>query len=181
MLVKEAPVSYDIVVTTPRVLLGSHGTDSNSRWVTVTWQGWVRHYNDVITSAMASQIIGVSIVCTVVCSGEDQRKHQSSASLAFVRGIHWWPVNSPQEGPVMRKMFPFDDVLMTSQQTLPGATSQVSFPWELHGMDRKVFNENIEVGRTLFPATTRPQRVDRTVKTQILPVRIFVTSNIDHE
>ena len=38
--------------------------------------------------------------------------HQSSASLAFVRGIHMWPVNSPHKGSVTRKMFPFDDVIM---------------------------------------------------------------------
>ena len=44
------------------------------------------------------------------CSGADQRKHQSSASLAFVRGIHRWPVNSPHKWPVTRKMFPSDDV-----------------------------------------------------------------------
>ena len=40
------------------------------------------------------------------------RKHQSSASLAFVRGIHRGPVNSPHKWPVMRKMRPFDDVIM---------------------------------------------------------------------
>ena len=51
-------------------------------------------------SAMASQITGVSIVCWTVWSGADQRKHQSSASLAFVRGIHRWPVDSPHKGPV---------------------------------------------------------------------------------
>ena len=34
-----------------------------------------------------------------------QQKHQSSASLAFVRGIHWWPVNSPHKGSVTRKCF----------------------------------------------------------------------------
>ena len=44
--------------------------------------------------------------------GADQRKHQSPVSLAFVRGIHRWPVNSPDKGPVTRKMFPFDDVIM---------------------------------------------------------------------
>ena len=44
--------------------------------------------------------------------GADQRKHQSSASLAFVRRIHRWPVNSPRKRPVTRKMFPFDDVIM---------------------------------------------------------------------
>ena len=41
-----------------------------------------------------------------------KNKHQSSASLAFVRGIHRWPANSPHEGPLMRKMFPFDDVIV---------------------------------------------------------------------
>ena len=45
-------------------------------------------------------------------SGADQRKHQSSEALAFVRGIHRWPVNSPHKRPVMRKMFPFDDAIM---------------------------------------------------------------------
>ena len=44
--------------------------------------------------------------------GGDQRKHQSSASLAFVRVIHRLPVNSPYKGPGTRKMFPFDDVIM---------------------------------------------------------------------
>ena len=59
-------------------------------------------------SAMASQITGVSIVYSTVCSCADPRKHHSSASLPFVMGIHRWPVNSPHKGPVARKMFPFD-------------------------------------------------------------------------
>ena len=63
-------------------------------------------------SAMASPITGVSIVYPTISSGIDQRKHQSSASLAFVRGIHRWPMNSPHKGPVTRKMFPFDDFIM---------------------------------------------------------------------
>ena len=66
------------------------------------------HYNGVILSAMVSQIAGVSIVCSIVCSGADQRKQQSSASLAFVWEIHKWPVVSPQKGSVTRKMFPFN-------------------------------------------------------------------------
>ena len=70
------------------------------------------HYNDVIMSAMASQNTSLTIVYSTVYSGADQRKHQSSASLAFVRGIHRWPVNSPHKGPVTRKMFQFDDVIM---------------------------------------------------------------------
>ena len=59
-------------------------------------------------SAMASQITSISIVCSIVGSGLDQRKHQSSPSLAFVWGIHWWPLNSPHKRPVTRKMLPFD-------------------------------------------------------------------------
>ena len=50
-----------------------------------------------------------------VCSGADQRKHQSSALLALVRGIHRWPVNSPHKGPVKRKMYPFNDVIMADK------------------------------------------------------------------
>ena len=42
---------------------------------------------DIIMTAKVSQITGVSIVCSTICSGADQRKHQSSASLAFARGI----------------------------------------------------------------------------------------------
>ena len=53
------------------------------------------------------------IIYSTLCSGVDQRKHQSSASLAFVMGIHRWPVNSPNKGPVTRNMFPFDDVIKT--------------------------------------------------------------------
>ena len=60
---------------------------------------------------MTSQITSLTIVYSSVYSGADQRKHQSSASLAFVSGIRW-PVNSPRKGPVKRKMFPFDDVIM---------------------------------------------------------------------
>ena len=74
------------------------------------------HYNDVIMSSMASQITSVSIVYSTVYSGADQRKHQSYATLAFVRVIHRWPVNSPHKGPVTRKMFPFDDVIMRNME-----------------------------------------------------------------
>ena len=73
---------------------------------------WGDHYNDVIMSTMVSQITSLTIVYTTAYQGPDQRKHQRSTSLAFVRGIYQWPVNSPHKGPVMRKMFPFDDVIM---------------------------------------------------------------------
>ena len=72
----------------------------------------ILHYDDVIMSMMASQITSLPIVYSIVYSAADQRKHQSPSSLAFVLGIHQWPVNSPHKRPVTRKMFPFDDVIM---------------------------------------------------------------------
>ena len=62
---------------------------------------------------IASQITSLTIVYSTIYSDADQRKHQSSASLSFVRGIHRGPVNSPDQWPVTRKMFPFDDVIMS--------------------------------------------------------------------
>ena len=75
-----------------------------------------QYYGDVIMDAIASQITSLTIVYSIVYSDTDQRKHQSSASLAFVQGIHWGPVNSPHKWPVMRKMFPLDDVIMSLTQ-----------------------------------------------------------------
>ena len=72
----------------------------------------MEHYDDVVMGVIASQITSLTIFYSIVYSDADQRKHQSSASLAFVRGIHWGPVNSPNKWPVTRKMFPFDDVIM---------------------------------------------------------------------
>ena len=69
-------------------------------------------YDDDIMGAIASQITSLTIVYSTVYSDADQRKHESSASLAFVRRIHRGPVNSPHKWPVTRKMFPFDDVIM---------------------------------------------------------------------
>ena len=57
----------------------------------------IYHFSDVIMCAMASQITSLTIVYSTVYSGADQRKHQSSALLAFVRGIHRWPVNFPTQ------------------------------------------------------------------------------------
>ena len=63
-------------------------------------------------NAMASQITSLTIVYSNAYLGADQRKHQSSASLAHVRGIYRWPVNSSHKGPVTQKMLPFDDVII---------------------------------------------------------------------
>ena len=85
------------------------------------------HYNDVVMSELTSQITSVSIVCSTIHSATDQRKHQSSSSLAFVQGIHRWPVNSPHKRPVTRKMFPFDYVTMAHEY--PINYIQLCPPW----------------------------------------------------
>ena len=64
---------------------------------------------------LASQITSLTVVYSIVYSGVNQRKHQSSASLAFVWEIHRGPVNFPHKWPVTRKMFPFDDVIMSNE------------------------------------------------------------------
>ena len=74
------------------------------------------HYDDVIMGATASQITSLTIVYSIVYSGTDEVKHQNSAPLAFVRGIHRSPVNFPHKEPVTRKMFPSDDVIMLDQK-----------------------------------------------------------------
>ena len=69
--------------------------------VSIIFEKITIYYNDVIMSVMASQIISLS---WTVYSGADQRKHQSSAWLAFVWGIHRGPVNYPHKWPVTRKI-----------------------------------------------------------------------------
>ena len=76
------------------------------------------HYNDIILSMIASQITSLMIVYLTIYSGAGQRKHQSSASPAIVGGIHWWQVNSPHKRVVGWKMFPFDDAIMGSPNSL---------------------------------------------------------------
>ena len=92
--------------------LGLRHSCTNTSRVYPAWMSVRVHHNDVIMSTMASKITSLTIVYSSVYSGADKRKHQSSASLAFVGGIHRWPVNSPHKGPVTRKMSPFDDVIM---------------------------------------------------------------------
>ena len=70
------------------------------------------HYNDIIVRVIASQITSLMIVYSTLSSDAGQRKHQRSAPLAFVRGIHRGPVNFLHKWPVTRKMFPFVDVIM---------------------------------------------------------------------
>ena len=64
-------------------------------------------------SASASKITSPTIVYPTVYPSADQSKHQSSAPLALARGTRRGPVNYPRKWPVARKMFPFDDVIMS--------------------------------------------------------------------
>ena len=88
--------------TKPTILSSEPLHDANTRFL-VEMQRF--HYNDVIMNAVASQITSLTIVYSTVNSGADQRKHQRSASLAFVRGIHLRPVNSPHKGQWRGKSF----------------------------------------------------------------------------
>ena len=83
------------------------------------------HYDDVIMGAIASQITSLTIVYSTDCSGAYQSKHQSSASLAFVRGIHRGPVNSPHKWPVTRNMSPSDDVNMSYSCFICGTSFKI--------------------------------------------------------
>ena len=84
-----------------------HGFESSSnvhlKCVTFWCFSPAYHYSDGIIGAMTSQITGITIVCSTVSSGAGQRKQQSSTSLAFVRGIHQRPEDSPSKEPITRK------------------------------------------------------------------------------
>ena len=106
--------------------------ESSSQWlIPLTggqwWGALMLHYCDVIMGAIASQITGLAIVYSTVYSDADQ--HQSSASLAFVQGIHRGPVNSPHKWPVTRKMFTFDDVIMVFDVGLHTLLNKQSSSW----------------------------------------------------
>ena len=93
----------------------------------------ILHYIDVIMGAVVSQITSLMVVFSTVYFGTDQIKWQSSASLAFVRGIHRLPVNSPHKGPVTQKMFPFEGVIMTVLPLL-----RISHPSTQYGLHNNV-------------------------------------------
>ena len=109
----------------------------------------LEHYSDVIMSPTVSQITGVSIVYSTVCSGVDQRNHQSSASLAFVRGSHRSPVNSPHKVTVTRKMFH----LVTSSWIEKILRSVNNFKWtrilSFHATVNKLRYDNVRLTRVV--------------------------------
>ena len=93
------------------------------------------HYSDILVGEMAFQITSLTIVYSTVYSGADQRKHQNSASLAFVYGIHRWQVKSSHKWPVTRKMFPFDDVIIVQNTSKPSLQRYLSMLCEMYLYD----------------------------------------------
>ena len=125
----------------------------------IMWALWpteAGHHSDAIMTTMASQITSLTIVYSIVYSYTDQRKHQSSSSLAFVRGIHRGPVNSPHKGPVTRKMFPFDDVIM--DQYLMSLCTSCSQNDTRNATALKVFYSHIRTGNVvnILPTLSHP-------------------------
>ena len=93
---------------------GLHPTENHGcNFLSIRYGILCKHHNNVIMGSIASPITSLTIVYSTVYSDADQRKHHSSASPAFVQGIHRGPVNSPHIWPVTQKTFPFDDVIMS--------------------------------------------------------------------
>ena len=111
------------------------------------------HYNDVIMGAVASLITSLTTVYSIVYSGSDQRKHQSLASLAFVRGCHRWLLYSPHKWRVARKMFPFDDVIMVLVCASHGVLTHKSLwkrPYSDKVISHRVNNTHVEQHQCLL-------------------------------
>ena len=106
-------IHYDVIVMTIATsksishVLGHPNDEMNFALKTATF-----HYSDVTMGVIASQVTSLTIIYSTVYSDADQRKNQSSASLAFVQGIHRRPVNSPHKWPVTRKLFPLNHVII---------------------------------------------------------------------
>ena len=134
-VLKLTPVHFRRVVSCPLVSRPRHsscvfytasGGVKRTCWTTGSWRCY---YSDVIMGAMASRITSLIIVYSTVYSEADQRKHQSSASVAFVQGIHLWPVNSPHKWPVTRKMFRlFHPHLFRDNLSVPLKVMCISLP-----------------------------------------------------
>ena len=124
------------------------------------------HCSDVIMGTIASQITSLTIVYSSVYSGADQRKHQTSTSLAFVRGIHRWPVNSPHKWSVTQKMFPFDDVIMI-------IFPSIELFWN-------VYSKHLHIHKTQHK--THAQYVDGTTGFNVIPLnsKICQISMVTH-
>ena len=108
------PVTMDNTLHLTSSLIGWAHTQ-NDPCLLMGYTNAVSHYNHVIMSAMGTQITGLLDCLFNRLLRRSSKKASSSASLAFVRGIHPWQVDSPHKGPVTWTMFPFDDVIMSHE------------------------------------------------------------------
>ena len=147
-------------------------------------QNWItlKHY-DVMMGEMASQITSLTIVYSTVYSDADQRKHQSSASLAFVQGILRGPVNFPHKWPVTRKMFPCYDVIMWwSQSNKRSRSFDTGITHSQHNAFARVlswyfvtclWNEYIITHLLLIDCANYEKKFNRFTKYKIILLRII--------
>ena len=132
----------------------------------------IMYYCDVIMGAMASQITSLTIVYSTVHSDANQRRHQSCASLAFVRGIHRWPVNSPHKWPVTRKMFTFDDVIMymnLSQQAFCALTDTTFTDQIQPSIPNAKSRHQIDVGAVYHATNARYHTIGNNLRQVLFP------------
>ena len=134
-----SPFNYKIVLNMWLVSWNWWKSISNKQsgeyWLSNSHPEVEYHYSDAIMSATASSINGIPIVY----------KHQSSASLAFVRGIHHRLVDSPHKVPVKRKLFPFVDTIMISESLF---TCKHTAYFALVGYGMRVVNTLRTIART---------------------------------
>ena len=135
------------------------------------WQ--TTHYNDVIMGTIASQITSLTIVYSTIYSDADQRKHQSSASLAFVRGIHREPVNSVHKWPVTRRKFPLDDVIMlnVNEPTRSDGPQALSNRFYTKPDTKSVYSSSSMLVRSRYYTVTMNQTCCHSVFTQSIQLR----------
>ena len=130
---------------------------------------YLKPYNDVTMSWLSTMVYQ-----RTVCSGAGERKHKSSASLAFDRGIHRWSVNSPHKGPVMRKIFPFDDVTMNFVYSLSCTGATCSWVW--NAMWERVDHECVHSDYYNAQCMLREQRGDQHIMRYM--AKIFMYGNV---
>ena len=135
-----------------------------------------RHYSDVTMGMIASQITSLTIVYSIANSGADQRKHQSFASLAFVRGIHRRQVNSPHKWPVTRKKFPSDDVIMIEVHDVFSQTANTRRWTSIRHRSGTFVADLVKLTLIRWPLLTRVP-CDSSNNTQLISPMFIIGSN----
>ena len=136
------------------------------------------HYNDVTMDSIASQITSPTIVYSTVYSDADQRKHLSSASLAFVWGIQRWPVNSLDKWPVTRKMFPFDDVIMFEEYWFRTRSHANIIQNRRQDLAKSRGTSNVQIKRILSSNQFLAARLERFNFLNLITATILLANNI---